>query len=251
MMKIIEKLALLFFALTVSTIPSLGQGLNYEQDPNGTLQRILQSQIVCGTELTGVLENNIASDLSTAGQIVSIRLTNGFAANGLQLIPPQSQILGRVTAVSSAKNQRSGMPGILNLALERLIFPDGRSFPFSGSIDYNPVQIDAVQNNPDWQKGANDYFKKAPYFAWNYLIGQRFSHPIQAPNYGNELRLNAGEVLKIKLNQNLDLSSAIPPIGINQMPPYANFNSAGSAPSTVSGVGNATPTDPLHGQDPF
>ena len=93
-----------------------------------------------GTVLNGTLVDELSSKKSKIGDTFSILLTEGYVRDNVQLIPANSKIVGAVNAVTPASTTSNGVAGSVQVSLQTLVMPDGRSMPISASILYNPNQ---------------------------------------------------------------------------------------------------------------
>jgi hypothetical protein len=185
-------------------------GLVPKFDPS-FFQQMQASRIMPGTVLTGILENEVSSKNSKSGDIFFIRLEDGYINNGVQLVPPQSKILGTVTTSISSKTRKGAAPGSVSIALQTLILPDGRTLPFTGFIQHNPQDDASNQSSRNPMGTAGKYAKQTGYGAMNFVT-RRVGFPMYMPNIGAELTLKQGEVLPIRLNGPIDISKATMPV---------------------------------------
>jgi hypothetical protein len=163
-----------------------------------------------GTVLTGILEEDLSSKKNKAGDVFSIRLEDGFSANGNQIIPKQSKILGSISAVQSSTTRKGAMPGTITISLQTIVLPDGRTCPICGFIEHNPLSDATQPNSSNPQKTATDYTKHMGFSAMNFFT-RRVGFNMTYPNFGLEFQMKKGEVLPIRLNRALDMSNMTPP----------------------------------------
>jgi hypothetical protein len=230
------------------------------------------TRLKTGTILTGVLEDKLSSKSSKAGDLFSIYLQDGYEVGGRYLIPKQARILGSVTAAHSSQGRRNGEPGSIDVALQTLVFPDGRHMPFVGTIDHNPAQ------DPKHKPGSQpvDFLgtgKRTLTSAMTLVTG-RIGYPIRMGSPGHEFKLDKGEALPIKVGQPLDLTLMGPPplvapqgqagplmgaapvpgmaapaaMSLNDMPPTAP--PPGMVPQTAPSISSGVMT-PSQMPDPF
>ena len=189
-------------------------GLVPKFDP-AMFRQMQASRVMPGTVLTGILENEVSSKNSKSGDIFFIRLEDGYMSNGVQLVPPQSKILGTVTSSVSSKTRKGAAPGSVSIALQTLILPDGRTLPFQGFIQHNPQDDVSNQSSRNPVGTAGKYAKATGYGAMNFVT-RRVGFPMYMPNVGAELTLKQGEVLPIRLNGTIDISKATMPVSALQ-----------------------------------
>jgi hypothetical protein len=199
-------------------------------------QQMQASRVMPGTVLTGILENEVSSKNSKSGDIFFIRLEDGYISNGVQLVPPQSKILGTVTSSISSKTRKGAAPGSVSIALQTLILPDGRTLPFTGFIQHNPQDDASNQSNSDPIGTGGKYAKQAGYGAMNFIT-RRVGYPMYMPNVGAELTLKKGEALPIRLNGPIDISKATMPVSALQNGQLSQTNGGpmGMPPQNMQG----------------
>ena len=194
-------------------------GLVPKFNPN-FMQQLQSNNLPSGTVLTGILENTVSSKKSVAGDIFSIRLEDGFTLNGVEVIPKQSKILGSVSSVLSSHTRHGAQPGTLTISLQTLIFPDGRTTPFWGFVEHNPLDDNTNQSGSHIKSKAAGYGRMASYGTVNFIT-KKVGYNLRPPNFGKELELKQGEVLPIKTNRIMDLTKMTAPIVQAPMPPGA------------------------------
>ncbi len=200
------------------------------------------NRITPGSVLTGTLEDDLSSKKAKAGDIFAIVLNDGFTNQGKVVIPPGSRIIGTVTSATPAKGLKFGMPGNIDVSLQSLALPDGRTGPISGFIEHNPNHD--IKDDPN--KGTNnksipigDYTNSAKAMGYSLvtrvtrIAGVRYS-PHANQKAGKDFEMKKGEVLAVKLNRPLDLASLVYPAG--------SQNAAMPAPNAVQG--NMQPFSP-------
>ena len=107
-----------------------------------------------GTVLTGVLQDKLSSKSSKVGEVFSIALLDGYSEAGKELLPRGTKIVGAVTQVISGRQSRNGQPGRIDISLQTLVLPDGRSTPIYAFIERNP--------NLEFQKDPSKVQKGPP-----------------------------------------------------------------------------------------
>ncbi len=227
-------------------------GLVPKFDPS-IFQQMQASRVMPGTVLTGILESEVSSKNSKSGDIFFIRLEDGYINNGVQLVPPQSKILGTVTTSISSKTRKGAAPGSVSIALQTLILPDGRTLPFTGFIQHNPQDDASNQSSRNPMGTAGKYAKQTGYGAMNFVT-RRVGFPMYMPNLGAELTLKQGEVLPIRLNGPIDISKATLPVSALPNGQMGQPNGApmgmGMPPQGMQGQPSMNGAFPLRGQMP-
>jgi hypothetical protein len=192
------------------------------------------NRIAPGTVFTGKLEDEVSSKHAKQGDIFAIVLEEGFSNQGNQVIPPGSKIIGTITGATPAKQLHFGMPGNVQVALQSITFPDGRTGPISGFIEHNPnhmIKDDANKSTNDKSMPLGDYTNSAKAMGYSLVRsmtrigGVRYSPQAHA-KAGNDFEIKKGEVLAVKLNRPLDLAALTYPTG---------------SPSAVAPAPNAVP----------
>lgn len=195
------------------------------------LKQILSTRIAAGTVLTGVLADDLSSSKSLPQDLFSIVLPDGYFANGVEVIPPNSRIVGTVVSVAPARTMRGvSTPGNLQVGLTTLVFPDGRSCKFSGYLDRNPAH-DLAQPPQLRSSSMNfsDYKRDLSSFMNSVTagIGIRPTFRYRGP----EFNLKAGTMVPVRLNATVDVSRMTAPTVVN---------SAAANGSPANGTAGAT-----------
>lgn len=193
----------------------------------------LSNRIQAGVILTTVLEHEISSGTSKVGDTFALRLDDGYARNGLQIIPAGSRIIGSVIGVTPARDLRGGHAGQLQVSLQTLVMPDGVTHvPFHGFIDSNPNH--AFKSPPQQRNLGNDvrdYGQQVSGMMGSFTSGlgttQRRRHQ------GLDFELDNGDLVPVRLNQTL-----IVPESVVKPQVAATFpvqQPSGAAPNPVPG----------------
>jgi hypothetical protein len=219
-------------------------------DPN-MWQNLMKDRINAGTVLTGTMEETISSKKSKIGDVFGIVLSQGYTdQNGLLQLPVGSRIVGSVSKVVPAKYQRNGMPGTMDISLQSLVLPDGRTGAFYGMIQYDPNQN--LKKDPN--SSTKSYRNSIPFGTYassvgssglglvtsaTRIVGWRYS-PRQHMTGGKDLTINKDENIAVKLTRPVELAkfsnpaAALNPDGSQQQqaPGFANqaSNAGGSVP---------------------
>ncbi|HEY9733063.1 MAG TPA: hypothetical protein V6C89_14185 [Drouetiella sp.] len=220
-------------------------------------KQVSATRLGAGTVLTGILEDDLSSAKNQVGDVFSIRLENGFSSNGQVIIPPQSKVLGSIISVKSARMQKFGAPGQMDVSLQAIVFPDGRSARIYGFVEHNPA-MDLKHKDGTGHALSGPYHTiKASALSVFAGINQKTGLPIQMPNMrqGLDFTLAKGELLPVRLNRTCDLSNmAAPPVipGTAMAPAtLPNFTpSADGMPPTAPQIGQAATAGLLPGLAP-
>ncbi len=215
------------------------------QIPDEVIQQMLVSRIGAGSMLTGVLGDDISSKNSHAGDLFSVVLTDGHSQNGHELIPRGARIIGKVVMAAPAAGQRTGMSGNVEVGLTTLVFPDGRSTPFTGFIERNPAH---TMKKPPTSRGPgmnmSDYTKSVGSMFGSFTSG--IGAVRARTNRGKDLLLHEGDVVPVRVTRTIDLTKMSPPTAPPSQPlanPFAssNNNVPGNIPANLPGAAMAPP----------
>ena len=178
-----------------------------------------------GSVLTGILQDKLSSKTSKAGDIFTIALPDGYTNGNCQLIAGGSKIVGVVVSATPAKLLAHGQPGRVELSLQTLVLPDGRSSPIYATIERNP-NLDFAEDpskrkkNPSLVQYAQS-LKGTAYALVNSVSGRAIGMPFMYPGRtGKEFVLEPGVLLPIRLSRTLDLKA------LAQQPAVDLLNSA-------------------------
>jgi len=164
-----------------------------------------------GTVFNGVLQEDISSKTSKAGDVFSIMLSDDYTMNNQLLIPKESRFVGSVVSVTPAKTTRNGAPGNLQVSMQTLVTPDGVSIPVNAFIDYDASQ----QTKTDIKKSrgvpVGEWAKSAEYMMYYAAggLGSRLGVPFLYKGqtaHGPDFSLKQGQLLPVRLSQPLDVT---------------------------------------------
>lgn len=201
-----------------------GFGGNYSSldtpnfEPN-MWKKVFASRVPIGTILSGILENDLSSDESKAGDVFSIVIEDGYTNNGVEVIPKHSKILGSVVAAVPSKYMNFGHPGQIQVSLQTLVFPDGRHVRFYGSIANNPNSAPKIDKSKNQPGEAVGYYAGTTANLAKHIgstVSQRmFGIYPKKKHRGNEFEIDQGELLAIRVTRSLDMTQLAdpPPIG--------------------------------------
>lgn len=97
--------------------------------------------VAAGTRFQAQLKNSIDSASSQLGEEVQATLTSPLYANGTEVIPAGSHLIGQITNVISAKRFQFGANGRVDIRFTQVETPDGRRFPLSASVVSNELRL--------------------------------------------------------------------------------------------------------------
>ena len=166
-------------------------------------------RVPAGTVLTTILEDNLNSGKNKKGDTFTLTLQDGFIVDTKVLVPANSKIIGTVLSVTSAKKQRGGMPGTMDISLQSLVFPDGRHLPIFANIDSNPNH--AIGGPPKHRyAGAAiaDYGQSLKAMAFSFVTGPGFM--MNKMNRGLEFQVDKGEAIPVRLTRSMEVPDALP-----------------------------------------
>lgn len=210
-----------------SPLPAPGYALR--QVPNGLPSQIpanfwqgavpsLANRIATGSVIIGTLESSISSAKSQVGDKFAILLEDGFAQNGMQVIPQRSRLMGIVTAAAPAAKLRAGQPGNLQVGLQALVLPDGTNIPFSGFIESNPNHV--FKTPPQQRYAGFDLADTGQQI--NSMLGSftnGMGSVLSRRHRGNDFFLDQGETIPVRINQTLIVPEAyVKPVSIEPQP---------------------------------
>ncbi len=203
------------------------------------LQQQLTYSINAGTIITGIMATPISSKLSQPGTIIAIDLPLGYKSNNTTLIPPGSKIIGVVMNTSPSATLNHGHPGRIELSLQTLVFPSGKSTEFHGFISHN-VSQDQIKEALTKSAGfdVKDYPQLGTSFLRSFTLG--IGAFTKKNNQGGDLNIAAGTMIPIKLTRRLDLAQMINfqySPNNNSLP--ANYSQWGNTVKTNSNPYNA------------
>src|SRR5690606_9731054 len=145
-----------------------------------------------------------SSKKSERGDIFSIVLEDGYINNGQLIIPPGARILCTVVGTFAAANQRMGMPGRVTIALQTLVFPDGRSTKFFGLIDHNPAHDQLSEPKTKFAGfGLSDYGQSLKGMVGSFGSGIGWVQNRRLR--GKEFLIEAGQRVAVRVNRTMDL----------------------------------------------
>jgi len=210
----------------------------------GQMQGRASNRVNIGTVLTGHIEDDLSSNKNKVGDIFSIRLEEGFVtSNGEEVIPKQSKIVGIITGATAARAQHNGMPGKIDVSLQTLVFPDGRSTSFAGFIAHNPSMDVKEKGSPSVLSGPMGAMTTG-FTSIFTALNSKAGIPLRMPKRtgGLDFKLDKGELLPVKLNRTLDLSHMTPaPPGLAAATGFGQPGPNGFGQSGPNGFGQPGP----------
>jgi len=174
----------------------------------------LVTGLQAGTVLTGVLQDKLSSKSSKVGDVFVIGLPDGYVENGNELLPKGTKILGAVTQVMSGQQSRNGQPGRVDIALQTLVLPDGRSTPVYALIERNPnLEFQEDPRTPKKGLPLGEYgqsLKSSAAGIVNSITRRATGLALYYPGRtGAELSMEPGQMLPLRLNRPLDLAALL------------------------------------------
>jgi hypothetical protein len=166
------------------------------------------------TVFTGVLQEDISSKKSKAGDIFSIMLPEDYTVNDKILIPKYSKFVGTIVTAAPAGKAKRGNPGNLQISMQTLVSPDGTSVPVNAFIDYNPNDTAKINVSKSRGVPVGEWSKSAVY-SLHYAaggLGSRLGLPFfykGQTGSGLDFVLIKGELLPVRLTQPLDVTPLI------------------------------------------
>lgn len=126
-------------ALLVATTPYGGmaqsQAASLDAAPPGAYLQELTMVIAPGARMGVVLSDPIDSSRSKPGDKLRAVVKEPLKQNGLVLVPAGCKVFGTVTKVMPAHRRVFGTDGRLAIEFDRVEMPDGRQFPLSATLD--------------------------------------------------------------------------------------------------------------------
>lgn len=166
----------------------------------------LANRVPIGTVFTAILEDDVSSAKNKVGDTFALTLDDGFSNGGRYLIPPKSKILATVMNCRSAKMQRNGRPGNMEVSLQTLVFPDGTHYPISAIIDGNPChKHDKPPKSRNLGVSIADYGQSVAGMAMSFVTGPGFM--MKKLNKGLEFEMDKGDAIPIRLTRSLEITA--------------------------------------------
>jgi len=225
-------------------------------------QSIMVNRVNTGSILQGTMQDTISSKLSKVGDIFTIVLDQGYSWQDKLIIPAGARVLGSVIAVNPAKKMANGAPGNLQVSIQTIVFPDGRTAPLFAFMQMNPN----AQNNTKTNQGGqldnkiplSSYANSARGMGMSALSGvtRVFGFRMSSQRLsksGSDFSLSKADQVALKLTRTFDLANlTLPPGGIatpvNQ--PNGSFSSSGDLNPSQPGSPSSAGAGPAPGE-PF
>lgn len=99
------------------------------------------SVVSAGTKFQANLKNTLDSGSTQPGEPVEATLGSPIFANGVEVVPAGSKLIGQVTNVVSAKRFKFGANGKIDIRFTQVETPDGRKVPLAASVDDNQLRL--------------------------------------------------------------------------------------------------------------
>jgi hypothetical protein len=97
--------------------------------------------IGAGTKFQANLKNTLDSGSTQPGEEVQATVDQPIYANGQEVVPSGSRLIGNVSNVVSAKRFKAGANGKIDIRFTSIETPDGRRFPLSASVDGTQIHL--------------------------------------------------------------------------------------------------------------
>lgn len=91
--------------------------------------------VAAGTQFRAQLKNTIDSGSSQPGEEIRCTIGDPVYANGSEVIPAGSLLVGNVTSVTPASRFKAGANGKIDIRFNAVETPDGRRIPLQASVD--------------------------------------------------------------------------------------------------------------------
>jgi hypothetical protein len=173
-----------------------------------------KSVLAYGTLLNTVLQQDISSKKAMSGESFTLLLPNGHVQNGMVLIPPGSVIQGSIHTGVPAAMLDHGQPGKVEVSLQSLTFPDGRSLPVSALIDRNPAL-----DPKDPQAAQKVHYAGASFKDYGMMFGSflgSFTRGVgvwnRAANRGADFTIKQGTPVPVRLTRSLQIPEMQSPV---------------------------------------
>lgn len=195
-----------------ASYPSMGYRNPFGLIPRANLEMLngtSTTRIGAGVILTGIMEQTISSNNSKAGEIFSIRLEDGYFVDNKEVVPKGSRIIGSVVSASAARTMKGGHAGQIQIALQTLVFPDGRTTHFTGYIEHNPTQ-DLKQKSGSQLPNVSQPVKQTMNGLLGFVSRYAGMGRMTVPTWGPEMKIEKGLAVPIKTSSGVDLSHMTP-----------------------------------------
>jgi hypothetical protein len=223
-------------------------------------QSVMVNRVSAGTILQGTMHDTISSKSSNVGDTFAIDLDQGYSWQDKLVIPVGTKVLGSIIAVNPAKKMMNGAPGNLQVSIQKMVFPDGRTAPLSAFMQMRPNTQNNTQTNQDGKLDNKiplaSYANSAKGMGVSALsnvtrvFGVRLA-PQRVFKSNVDFSISQGEQIALKLTRTFDLANlSLPPGGIAT--PGNEPNGPLSSPSNPSppGAPSSTGAGPAPGE-PF
>lgn len=204
--------------------------------PIGYLQGSV-AVVSAGTQFHASIINTLDSGSTQPGEQVSATLSEPLYANGREVVPAGSRVVGNVTNVVSAKHFKFGANGRIDVRFTSIETPDGRRFPLSASLDQNQISLVGGSTGGRVGKGllttgvgaasgaalgtglgaitgglsrGSVGMSTGMGAAFGTAMGGVVGLGAAAYRKGGEVKIKAGTALPIKLDESLQISGGAP-----------------------------------------
>ncbi|MBX9690609.1 MAG: S-layer homology domain-containing protein [Candidatus Obscuribacterales bacterium] len=97
--------------------------------------------LAAGTRFRAQLKNSIDTAATQAGEEIRCVINEAIYANGVEVIPAGSKLIGAASDVQAARRFHAGANGKLELKFTSCETPDGRTIPLSASVDESEQRL--------------------------------------------------------------------------------------------------------------
>lgn len=91
--------------------------------------------LAAGTKFRVQMKNSINSGSTQAGEEIRANINEAIYANGTEVIPAGSRLIGQASSVTPAHRFKAGANGKMEIKFTTCETPDGRRIPLSASVD--------------------------------------------------------------------------------------------------------------------
>lgn len=105
---------------------------------------VLQGGVIVlapGTRFRAQLKNSLDSGSTQVGEEIRAVINEPIYANGQEVIPAGSRLIGQASSVSPAHRFKAGANGKMEIKFTSCETPDGRRIPLSASVDENDQRL--------------------------------------------------------------------------------------------------------------
>lgn len=97
--------------------------------------------LAAGTRFKVQLKNSLNSSSTQTGEEIRATINEPIYANGAEVIPAGSRLIGEASSVTPAHRFHAGANGKMGIKFTSIETPDGRKIPLSASVDENEQKL--------------------------------------------------------------------------------------------------------------